>query len=137
MLLVRFLRAMLGAGIGGVVWYFYIYFFERNSPYQVEYRVSISRMVQIIIFCMMGSILVSGIIALSRKYLGLEMRMLARIAIGVIILEVPTLVLSYGLAYDFFSERVLLRLLKASILILIVGGLPGLFYGSASSSERD
>lgn len=139
MFLVRFLRAMLGAGLGGAIWHFLGYFFEEFSlPFRSRDEIFISQLFKVIIYCMILSLVTSSVIALCRKFLQLELNSLARTALGSFLIASPFAILSFLLYTPYHSFKdYLLHSLVILLRFITIGGLAGLFYGNENSVAQD
>lgn len=129
MLLMRFLRAILGAGMGLTILLIYQYFYIQ-LPYQDNRTVFIRGVTNLITNSIIAGGIISGGIALARKCLRLKMGNLTRFLFGFFLLEMPVLYISLGWGINPLE-------LKSLIAPLSVGGLAGLFYGNVSPKDQD
>lgn len=125
MILTRFLRAIIGAVIGGVTAILYDWYYDGKEGMGS----SITKAEYYIYYCAISGIIISCLIAFSRRYLLLEMKYLARILLGVFVLEVPQVILFFLLPYSN-STKLLISFITSLFFGLLIGGLAGLFYGN-------
>jgi hypothetical protein len=130
MLLLRFLHAMIGAAIGAIIFILYYHFYAWPR-HEGDLVMSMLRLIQAIVYCMILSIAISSGIALLRKYLLLEMGSLSRLLFGFFLLELPALYIEL----EFYKANPFA--LNSFIAPLAVGGLAGLFYGNISPKDQD
>ena len=133
MLLLRFVRAMIGAIVGGVIIkiLFYDWSFYRGGTASPIYL-----FIQYLVFCVIFSIAISSGIALSRKYLQLRLGNLTRFLFGFLLLELLLIVIFLMLPFPR-TWKLQTELAMASLQPLIIGGFAGLFYGNISPADQD